>query len=244
MNNPSVKPIKTLPWEYDERRFEKEANLDDYTESPAATGPIRFSIGGMTEISFGTVNQTGGVVIEKVVSVTGDTLESAADAGIDLWRRFIGSSSEKANGMQQTETAQNTQGNLSSADTTSVAPDHETSLLRQQVVREYLAKLQQNQSEIARSQQVNESLRITNRVVTTEDAEKVGTTGEHLFDVSTLHAIDQAEAVVATKIEDQQQEESIAATNPKGAFSIGENELSMREGNSKFGGVGDTGGPG
>lgn len=44
------------------------------------------------------------------------------------------------------------------------------------------------------------------------------------------------------KAKAEQQEASMAKANPKGA--VGQNELIMREGNSKYGGVGDTGGPG
>ncbi|MCL4366455.1 hypothetical protein M1437_04475 [Patescibacteria group bacterium] len=184
--------------------------------------------------SFSNLNFAEGATqeITKVGEIASDTAKSFGEAGWSLFKDIVGIGEQTSK-----EATQSTQENTAATNNgTTIQPDHETALLKRKEIQVFLEQMSQKKSILEAQQAADESIRRTGRILTKEEALAEG----HLDEKATSTQMDIArkESEIAEEVENQQQEESIAATNPK--QFVGENDLQNREGGSQLGGVGDV----
>lgn len=102
-------------------------------------------------------------------------------------------------------------------------PNQQDSPLIQDVLK-FLAETRAAQDVVKQEQLMKESLRITDKIVTAQDAQEAGVSAakEHLLTTATLHAVADRTQEVVEEVEEKQE-----ATQKAPGFVMGENELEM-----------------
>ena len=178
-NASSSRPVADL--EYDERRFERQA------ENP---------------LSLPKHNILGSISFQKVQ----DTLVDTGEAVVELARWITGAGTEAPDPIIRTEKTIYGEGNSQITQSQAESVQQEEATLRIRRIQNFFAEINTPQAAVEREQNMKESLRIIGRVATEEDAQKVGATREHIFRTSVLHEIAGAEAKVIEVVENQQKE--------------------------------------
>ncbi len=171
---------QSADWEYDERRFEQEAETSKPNPETSVLGSISF-------------NQTTEVVNTAVDSV-GDIMQASGEAAIDLLQMITGIEKK---------------GETSAPPESSVDEQlsEQTAAVKLLETRAWFDKIQNQQAQVDYDTKLNEALRIATRMVGKDEAMQMGHLDE--LAISTLSDIARKDQEQTTTQEDQEKSASI-----------------------------------
>ncbi len=141
---------------------------------------------------------------ETAWNSVGGLTRDTGDALVDLAKQFIGIGVEQV--------AQNAQENPASTASATITPSDRETKVKIEALQSWFKQMKDAHSIENYKQEADESLRITGRTITKEEARKEGYSDETA--ISTLHGFAKKDSEIEQNVEERKQDTSLAETNP------------------------------